>query len=349
MTLTHTTAGPTTAAVQAAVRATYVAFIATGFAFASWASRIPQFRDRLRLEPAELGLVLLAIAAGSLIALPLAGLIVSASPPGAPLPDGVFLGTALADGCLRLHLRRGAGRHRTVHVRLRPGRLGCGDERAGRHGRTPAGTGDHAPLPRRLQRRHGGRRAGWCRDGRAPRVRDRASGRGGVLIAGVVFRSRSAVSCQTRTSPPRRNQHDRRRTRPGAERLARTPHPAGRHLRPGFAFAEGTGNDWTSVALIDGYGTSAAVGTLGFATFLAAMTAGRWFGPRLLDRYGRVMSLRLAVIAIARRAAVRLRRVTLSLAFVGAILWGAGAVSWISGRHERRCGRARRSGAAGKC
>ena len=59
-----------------------------------------------------------------------------------------------------------------------------------------------------------------------------------------------------------------------------------------FAFAEGTGNDWIGIALIDGYGTSAAVGTLGFATFLAAMTAGRWFGPRSLDRYGRVIVIR---------------------------------------------------------
>ena len=72
-----TTDAPTRSAVDAAVLATYAAFIATGFAFASWASRIPQVRDGLRLDPSELGLVLLAIAAGSLIALPLSGLIVS--------------------------------------------------------------------------------------------------------------------------------------------------------------------------------------------------------------------------------------------------------------------------------
>ena len=63
-------------AVSAGVLATYAAFIFTGLAFASWASRIPQVRDRLELSPAELGLVLLAIAAGSLVALPLAGAIV---------------------------------------------------------------------------------------------------------------------------------------------------------------------------------------------------------------------------------------------------------------------------------
>src|SRR6476660_7494412 len=62
--------------VAAASRATYAAFIGAGFAFASWASRIPQVRDQLQLSSAELGLVLLAIAVGSLVALPLAGLIV---------------------------------------------------------------------------------------------------------------------------------------------------------------------------------------------------------------------------------------------------------------------------------
>ena len=62
--------------VRSAVLATYAVFIASGIAFASWASRIPQVRDRLHLDPSELGLVLLAIAAGSVIALPLSGVIV---------------------------------------------------------------------------------------------------------------------------------------------------------------------------------------------------------------------------------------------------------------------------------
>src|SRR3954468_2856151 len=67
---------PSTAHVRFATRATYLAFMASGFAFASWASRIPQVRDRLHLSPAQLGLVLLFIAAGSLLALPLSGPVV---------------------------------------------------------------------------------------------------------------------------------------------------------------------------------------------------------------------------------------------------------------------------------
>src|SRR4051812_7525460 len=64
---------PSTAHVRFATRATYLAFMASGFAFATWASRIPQVRDRLHLSPSQLGLVLLAIAVGSVLALPLSG------------------------------------------------------------------------------------------------------------------------------------------------------------------------------------------------------------------------------------------------------------------------------------
>ena len=62
---------------QRAKNAVYAVFILNGFAFASWASRIPQVRDGLELNPQQLGLVLLAIAIGSLISMPLAGVVIS--------------------------------------------------------------------------------------------------------------------------------------------------------------------------------------------------------------------------------------------------------------------------------
>src|SRR3954464_12746237 len=48
----------------------------SGFAFASWASRIPQVRDALDLSPRSLGLVLLAAAGGSVTSMPLSGRVV---------------------------------------------------------------------------------------------------------------------------------------------------------------------------------------------------------------------------------------------------------------------------------
>ena len=62
--------------LRRATAAVYAVFILSGFAFASWASRIPQVRDALELTPRTLGLVLLAIAVGSVTSMPLSGLIV---------------------------------------------------------------------------------------------------------------------------------------------------------------------------------------------------------------------------------------------------------------------------------
>jgi predicted MFS family arabinose efflux permease len=90
-----------------------------------------------------------------------------------------------------------------------------------------------------------------------------------------------------------------------------------------FAFAEGTGNDWISVASIDGYHVSAAFGTLAFATFLAAMTAGRWFSPAWLDRYGRVAVLRALALTAIIGVVLFVFGFALPVAFVGVLSWGA--------------------------
>ena len=61
------------------------------------------------------------------------------------------------------------------------------------------------------------------------------------------------------------------------------------------ALVEGTASDWLALALVDGYGTSHAVGAVGFGVFVAAMTVGRISGTWLLDRFGRVILLRRAL------------------------------------------------------
>jgi MFS family permease len=58
--------------------------------------------------------------------------------------------------------------------------------------------------------------------------------------------------------------------------------------------------------------------------FLGAMTTARWFGPAALDRYGRVPVVRgLAVLAIT-GLVLFVFGPSMVLAFVGALLWGAG-------------------------
>jgi MFS family permease len=91
-----------------------------------------------------------------------------------------------------------------------------------------------------------------------------------------------------------------------------------------MAFSEGTGNDWLSLSVIDGYHAPAFLGDLVFAVFLTAMTAGRWFGPGLIDRYGRVRVLRSsAAIALAGLLLIDFG-IVLPVAVAGAVLMGLG-------------------------
>lgn len=61
---------------QAALIATYTAFIGAGLLTSTWAARIPQLKVALDMEPAAWGLVLLAMAIGSMSALPFSGLLI---------------------------------------------------------------------------------------------------------------------------------------------------------------------------------------------------------------------------------------------------------------------------------
>ncbi len=311
-------------ATRAGVRATYAAFIATGFAFASWASRIPQVRDRLALDPSELGLVLLAIAAGSLIALPLSGVIVGrygsqrtvtvmaltnatalvviaiGSMFGVlPVLVGLFI-FGFAQGAWDVAMNvQGALVERRLGRAIMP-RFHAGFS-VGTVGGALIGAAMVAlgiPVSAHL-------------------------GAVGVLIAAVV-----PVAVRGFLADANASSHADQR-QGSARRRALTAWREPRTLLVGifvlaFAFAEGTGNDWTSIAFIDGYQTTATVGTLGFAVFLAAMTAGRWFGPDLLDRYGRVTVVRIMAAISVVGVLLFVFGGQTPIAFVGVILWGAG-------------------------
>lgn len=63
--------------IAAARVAVAIGFMLSGIAFASWVVRIPDVQQRLALSEGMLGLVLLAVACGGLLAMPLSGLLVA--------------------------------------------------------------------------------------------------------------------------------------------------------------------------------------------------------------------------------------------------------------------------------
>ncbi len=56
--------------------AVFAVFALSGLNFASWAARFPAVRDALDVTPGQFGLLLLIGAAGSIVALPLSGMVV---------------------------------------------------------------------------------------------------------------------------------------------------------------------------------------------------------------------------------------------------------------------------------
>lgn len=93
----------------------------------------------------------------------------------------------------------------------------------------------------------------------------------------------------------------------------------------GMAFAEGSANDWLSLAMVDGYGVDNAAGAAVFGVFVAAMTVGRVAGVRLLDRFGRVPVLRASTVLALVGLLLVIIGPGVPVAIVGVVLWGLGA------------------------
>jgi MFS family permease len=93
----------------------------------------------------------------------------------------------------------------------------------------------------------------------------------------------------------------------------------------GMAFAEGSANDWLSLAAVEGHGVDKPTGAVVFGVFMTAMTAGRLAGPRILDRYGRVPALRASAGLAAFGLLVFILVPVLWIAVIGVVLWGLGS------------------------
>jgi len=90
------------------------------------------------------------------------------------------------------------------------------------------------------------------------------------------------------------------------------------------AFIEGVANDWTAIGFLDGHKTSTFVSVLALSAFLTFWTAGRIFGTRALDRFGRLPALRVSFLLVITGTLVTVFAPT-PIAFLGVALWGLGA------------------------
>ncbi|GAA1825950.1 MFS transporter [Agromyces salentinus] len=93
----------------------------------------------------------------------------------------------------------------------------------------------------------------------------------------------------------------------------------------GMSFAEGSANDWLTLAAVDGHGFDPAVGAAIFTVFAVSMTTARVLGGPLVDRFGRVLTLRVLAATGVVGLSLFIFGSEVWMIVLGTVLWGIGA------------------------
>lgn len=302
--------------------AVVVAFAVNGLAFASFIARTPAIRDALGLSSAQLGLLLLCLSGGSIGGLPLSGPVVHRLGPARTVLLGALSVTL---GLVLLVVGLGTGVVVPAAVGLVFTGLGSGIWDV-------AMNVEGADVERRLGRSLMPRlHAAFSLGTVAGAGLGAASAATGVPLPVQVIVVAALVPVIVTVATRRFTPHvpvPPEERPPGSGTLAAWREP--RTLLVGlmvlgFAFTEGSANDWLAVAFVDGYRTDQTLGAVGYGFFVVAMTFGRMFGGAALERFGRVAILRaMAGLGVAGLLLVLLGGST-PVALAGALLWGIGA------------------------
>lgn len=299
--------------IPAARFAVAVGFMSSGVAFASWVVRIPDVQAQLGLSEGELGMVLLAVAAGGLAAMPLSSVLISRF--GSRLVArwaGVFLAISLAavprmPGALLL-----AAALLVLGAATSVLSVALNTEAAAleRRMRRPIMAGLHALYSV-------GGLAGASAGGLAAGAGVGASAHLGVAamaVAGVAL----AISRSLLGRAPRGETARLTFVRPGRPLLLMGT------VAFCVLFGEGALADWSAVYLRETVEAGPTMAAAGYAAFSLWMAVGRFVGDALTIRLGSVFLVRLGAVTAATGMVVALVSADpmLSVAGFGAV--GAG-------------------------
>ncbi|WP_181365067.1 MFS transporter [Arthrobacter sp. HMWF013] len=317
---TSTTAGPS---LRAAAAATFVVFGVNGFVFASWAARIPAVTETLHLTSGQMGTLLLCTAIGSLLALPTAGLVVGRiGTANAVRSAGVVAALAGVGIALSLSMESVVGT--AVALFFFGIGIGLWDVSQNIEGADVEHKLRRTIMPQFHAAFSGGAFVGALIGAGLSSI--------GVGLPLHLLVIAGAVVIVALIAPRYFLPHMPAAAPADGEPKAPTG-SAWRDSRTlligvvvlGATLTEGAGNDWIAKATVDGLGTSESTGALMFALFVLAMTAMRFFGGRVIDKFGRVAVLRASMGAAAAGLGLFVLAGNVWLAAIGAALWGVGA------------------------
>lgn len=307
--------------------ALYALFSIPGLAIASWVTRTPTIRDDIHASTAEMGLVLFALALGSLAGILCSGPLVARV--GARLAITVGMSAAIA-GLPIIGVGSALGSQIVVAIGLALFGLGMGSAEVAMN--VEGGDVERVTGRTFMPQLHGFYSLGNV-----------VGALLGIWLAAIAFPPlwHLAIIFLVTTvllvvSVGKLPRDTGRITRPAkAEVMARGAttgrfRPDARIILIGLmvmslALAEGAANDWLPLVMVDGHGFPESIGSAVFAVFAFAMMLGRFLGGGLVTRFGRGTVLAASGLF----AAVGLLAVSVIdnqiVAAVAVILWGLGA------------------------
>ncbi|WP_342210947.1 MFS transporter [Streptomyces sp. MH60] len=312
-------------AVRRRRRALYLFFFLNGIAMSSWITRTPDVRDRLGVSTGRMGLVLFGLSVGSMAGILCSGRFVSrfgtrpvtalatlfviasvvvvgagSSLASAPLVTAglCLFGMGVGSGEVAINVD-GADVERITGTAVLPTLHGCfslGTVIGGLAGMAATA----AAFP-----------AHWHLLAVAAVTAAIFGYAIGAVPAGTGVRAPAPASDPTRPAGPQ-VWKDRRLLMIGAIVLA-------------MALAEGAANDWLPLLMVDGHGLDAAVGSLVFVGFAAAMTLGRFGGTFFLKRHSRATVVRASAVSGAIGLCLVIFSDNAVVAAAAVLFWGLGA------------------------
>ncbi len=311
--------------------AIFVIFAACGLGFATWASRVPAIKEGLGITKSEVGLLLVSSGIASIIGLSVSSVLM--------LRFGArraMLGLLLVAAAGITTIGLGVDVFHSFGVVIVGLALfgfgnGCCDVIMNVEGAGVEKHGGKTVLPMM----HGffslGTFAGAGLGAIAEGIRLPVSLHIGIIAALIVACALWAVAnipaaTDAETAPDEGAEHQSFGDRLKVALSAWTePRTYGLGLiMLGMAFAEGGANDWLALGIVEGHDGSPSLGAVGLAVFSGAMTIARMLGGPVVDRFGRVPSLRvLAALAVV-GLLLFIYAPNMPLVMAGTVLWGIG-------------------------
>ncbi|WP_405473574.1 MFS transporter [Streptomyces canus] len=320
-------------AVRRRRQALFLLFFLPGIALSSWVTRTPDVRDQLGLSTGQMGLVLFGLSVGSMIGILCSGRFVSrfgtrpvialgtlliivgtavigvgSAVPSAPLVTAglCLFGAGMGGGEVAVNVD-GADVERITGTAVLPTLHGCfslGTVIGGSAGM--AATAAAVPVSWHLAV------VALIAAGILVHAMRAVPAGSGISISAAPSTPVPGPGPGPAQRPGPRVWKDRKLLLIGAIVLA-------------MALAEGAANDWLPLLMVDGHGLDAAMGSLVYVGFAAAMTLGRFSGTYFLGRFGRAAVVRASAVSGAVGLLLVIFSDNAAVAATAVLFWGLGA------------------------